>query len=297
MTFVPVATRRGAHTISYAQAAQSRPGRLLIRAVENASGRRRLIARAGGTAVQIAPGQDFWQVMTARFGLRLDIRAGQLEAIPASGPLIVVGNHPFGILDGLMMGHIMSLRRGPDFRVLANSVFCHDRVMDRHLLPISFETTRAAITQNLDARRAALQFLDQGGAIGVFPGGTVSTAPRPFGQPVDPAWRGSTARMIAKSNATVVPLFFDGQTSRLFQIASHLNKNLRLALLIKEFNRRVDSVVPVSIGAPIDSARLQEFAGDPLACMDFLRTMTYALSPTAVDPTVYGYDFEEKHKR
>ena len=55
---------------------------------------------------------------------------------------------------------------------------------------------------------------------------------------MDPGWRGFTARMVAKSNATVVPVFFDGHTSRLFQIASHLHNTLRMGLLIKEFKKR-----------------------------------------------------------
>jgi putative hemolysin len=70
---------------------------------------------------------------------------------------------------------------------------------------------------------------------GFFPGGTVSTAAKPFSKPVDPRWRCFSARMIGKSQATVVPIYFDGQASRLFQVASHLHNSLRRGLLIKEF--------------------------------------------------------------
>lgn len=67
--------------------------------------------------------------------------------------------------------------------------------------------------------------------------------------------------MIAKSNATVVPIYFDGHTSRLFQIASHLHANLRMGLLIKEFRARVDSPVRVAIGDPIPRTMLDPLAG------------------------------------
>ena len=152
----------------------------------------------------------------------------------------------------------------------------------RHLLPISFDEHREALAQNLATRRTALDYLGQGGAIGIFPGGTVSTGARPFSQPMDPGWRSFTARMVAKSDATVVPVYFDGHTSRLFQIASHMHCTLRLGLLIKEFSKRVDTPVRVVIGDPIGRDVLDPLAADAKAMMDFLRKATYELSPKPV---------------
>ncbi|MDX1743340.1 MAG: acyltransferase, partial [Ruegeria sp.] len=135
-----------------------------------------------------------------------------------------------------------------------------------------------------------------GGAIGIFPGGTVSTAVKPFSHPMDPGWRGFTARMVAKSNATVVPVFFDGHTSRLFQIASHLHNTLRMGLLLKEFKKRVDTPVRVVIGDPIKRDVLDPLAKDTRKMMDFLRKATYELSPTPLKSYDYGYEFEERHR-
>ena len=90
--------------------------------MENVTGRLGLIRRAQGYELDIANGQDFWDVMVARYGLSLNIVGGALENIPREGPLILVANHPYGILDGLMMGHMLRHTRG-DFRILANSVF------------------------------------------------------------------------------------------------------------------------------------------------------------------------------
>ena len=194
-----------------------------------------------------------------------------------------------------MLGHILSRTRG-DFRILANSVFRKAEDLDRVLLPIDFGETRAARALNLGTRKEALSYLAAGGAIGVFPGGTVSTAARPFSVPMDPGWRAFTARMVAKSEATVVPLYFDGQTSRLFQLASHLHGTLRLGLLIKEFRKRVDSTVRVAVGEPIPRARLAPLAGDSKAMMDFLRKATYELSPTPLKSLDYGFDFEDRHR-
>lgn len=289
--------RQVARDISYAHSGQTRAGRAMIRAMENATGRLRLIRRAEGYDRDVAAGRDFWEVICARYGLRLDVTRGDLAAIPAEGPLVIVANHPYGILDGLMMGRILSERRGGDFKVLANDVFCRAPDLQRVILSISFDESKEAARANLASRSEALRYLGAGGAIGVFPGGTVSTAARPFSQPMDPSWRNFTAKMIARSGATVVPIFFEGANSRLFQLASHLHVTLRMGMLIREFRARTNGPVRVAIGAPIGPETLSPMASDAKAVMDFLRKATYDLSPTPLDARRLGHEFDAKYRK
>ncbi len=287
--------RHIARDISYAHSAQTKPGRAMIRLMENSTGRLRLIKRADGYERDVANGRSFWSVMADRYGLSLEVTGGSLDNIPKDKPLILIANHPYGILDGLMMGHILAERRG-DFRILAHRVFRKAEDLNRVILPISFDESKEAVRLNLQTRKTALDYLGQGGAIGIFPGGTVSTAVKPFAHPMDPGWRGFTARMIGKSDAVVVPVFFEGHTSRLFQIASHLHNTLRMGLLIKEFRTRVDTPVKVVIGEPIGRDILDPMAKDSKAMMDFLRKATYELSPKPLKSLDYGFEFEEKHR-
>jgi len=287
--------RRKDSQVSYASSAQSRSGQAVIKMIENATGRLHLIQRARDYDAEISQGSSFWEVMVSRYGLSLDVVSGAIAGIPAEGPLVVVANHPFGILDGLIMGYLLSKRRG-DFRILASSVFQDAPDLDRNVLPISFDNTKDAVKLNLETRAKALEFLKAGGAIGVFPGGTVSTAAKPFQRPFDPGWRRFTARMITKSNAAVVPVFFDGQNSRLFQLASHIHYNLRVALLLKEFRRRADKPVKIAIGAAISPATIAGFSDDAQGIMDFLRNETYGLSTQSIAPLAYGFEFEERYK-
>ena len=287
--------RHIARDISYSHSASSKSGRAVIRLMENTTGRLRLIKRADGYEQEVAAGRDFWAVMVERYGLTLDVVGGALANIPRDGPLILIANHPYGILDGLMMGHILSEVRG-DFRILAHKVFRKADDLNRIILPISFDETKDAVQQNIETRKNALDYLGQGGAIGIFPGGTVSTAAKPYSHPMDPRWRGFTARMVAKSRASVVPVFFDGHTSRMFQIASHLHFTLRMGLLIKEFRNRVDTPVRVVVGNPIGRDILDPMARDSKAMMDFLRKATYELSPKPLKSYDYGYEFEERHR-
>jgi len=287
--------REVAREISYANSAVSKGGRAMIRVMENATGRLRLIKAADGYDAEVRQGRDFWSVLVERFKLQLNVVGGSLDNIPREGPVVVIANHPYGILDGLMMGHILAETRG-DFRILAHQVFRKAEDLNKVILPVSFEDTKEALAQNLATRKTALDYLGQGGAIGVFPGGTVSTAAKPFGRPMDPVWRSFTARMIAKSEATVVPIFFDGHNSRLFQLMSHLHYTLRMGLLIKEFRARTNSKVDIVVGEPISRAALDKHAGDAKALMTYLRQTTYALSPHPMDPNARGFEFEDRHR-
>ncbi|SEW15211.1 Putative hemolysin [Cognatiyoonia koreensis] len=289
-------SRHIARDITYASVAKGRSGRAVIKAIENATGRIGLIRKAMGYQDELANGADFWDVMALRYGLSLDVIVGSLSHIPPTGPVVVVANHPYGILDGLMLGHILSARRAGTFKIMANHVFQQAPDLQNAILPVSFAETKDAVRRNLETRSDALAFLGQGGAIGVFPGGTVSTAPGWRRPALDPQWRTFTAKMIARSDAVVVPIFFEGRNSQLFQLASRLNSTLRVGLLIREFKTRVNTPVQVAIGKPIGRDALDQFRQDPTAAMDFLRKATYDLSPSPIDSNQLGYEFEHRYK-
>jgi len=290
-------TSRIAKDISYASAASSRGSRTVVRLLENATGRIGLIRRAHGYEREIESGADFWEVMCRRFEIGIEVIGGSFDTVPTHGPIVIVANHPYGLLDGLALGRILSDRRHGDFKVMAHSIFGRAPELERHLLPIDFSETREAAERNLATRAEALRYLGNGGAIGIFPGGTVSTAARAFDQPLDPVWRSFTAKLIARTDATVIPIYFDGHTSRLFQVASHLHYSLRLGLLIREFRSRVGTSVRVVVGEPVPRARLAAFGSDARALMEDLRRTTYALSPRPVPQGALGHEFEERHAR
>ncbi len=279
-----------AREISYARSARSRAGRAFIRGVENLTGRPRLIKMALGYELEVESGRDFWEVMAERYRLRLEVRSDDLANIPREGPVVAVANHPFGILDGLILGRILSTAR-PSFKIMAHKVFHKSRDLSDVILPIDFDETKEAQQSNLRTRKESLAYLGAGGCVGIFPGGTVSTSSKLWNRAMDPAWKTFTAKMIQRSRARVVPIFFDGQNSRLFQIASHAHYTLRMALLINEFDRSVGEPVRVRIGAPVEPDALAAFRGDSKGLMDHLREATYRLSETPIEDLGYGRDF------
>lgn len=261
---------------SFTYAAPSDPGwkRALIRSIEAVSGQRRLRRIYLDYRKDSDHAASFWVNAVSRLGLEIRFDERRLAAIPASGPLVVVANHPFGVIDGIVLAWLLEQVRS-DFKVLVNSVLARAEEARPYLLPIDFAVTESAKRMNLASRAAARSLLDEGGAVVVFPGGTVSTASTPSGKAFDPAWKPFTARLIARSGAAVVPVYFPGQNSRLFQVASLLHPALRLALFFHEARNKMDGRIDVEIGETIQASELPQ--GQPVASIEELRARTYAL--------------------
>lgn len=250
--------------------------RLAIGALEKATGRDQIkrLYRAHQESGWGAGG--FFE--TAIRALSLDVRYddAKLAAIPKTGPLVVVANHPFGLLDGIVMCALMQKAR-PDFLVLTNAVLMRAPEMATRMLPVDFTETAQARQTNVATRAAAQRHLLDGGAVVIFPAGAVSTSPDWFGRKpaIDRPWSPFAARLVSKVQAPVVPIFFRGQNSALFHFASHIHINLRLALFFHEARRRIGAVMPVEIGEAIPFERLAGL--DRQALTSELRRATYAL--------------------
>ena len=153
--------------------------------------------------------------------------------IPREGPIIFIANHPFGVVDGLALGEIISKVRDK-FAILVNAVLCRNPQLDPFLLPIDFREIPEAMKTNINTRQEAINRLLNGEAIAIFPSGAVATAPFPGKEPVDLEWKRFVVKLITQSKATVIPLYFHGNNSFWFQLASYIHMNLRLGLLLFE---------------------------------------------------------------
>ena len=144
-----------ARDISYASSARGPAGRILIRSIENITGRIGLIRRAKDYDKEVENGRNFWDVIIERYNLKVNVTNGDLNYIPKKGPVVIVSNHPFGILDGLIMGYVLSHTR-KEFKIIANRVFRKARDLDNVILPISFEENREDTQDNGYARPVAV---------------------------------------------------------------------------------------------------------------------------------------------
>lgn len=206
-----------------------------------------------------------------------------LDEIPATGGLLLVANHPFGVVDGLTVGHLGMQLRG-NVRILTNSLLCRVPEVDPYLLPVDFSGTPEARRLTADTRRQAAALLAAGKVVAVFPAGGVATANKPLtGRAVDSPWHPFVGRLATIPGVTTLPLHFSGQNSRLFQIASHTSYPLRVALIFHETRRRIGQPVELRLGTPVMAADLAKLDRDQVAAELRRRCMALA-SPALKDP-------------
>lgn len=266
-----------AKTFTYSSPHQNPVQRGFIKSIEKLTGQIRIwnLYREY-TNEDPALHENFWDAAVKKLNLNVEYDARQLHLIPKTGALVVVANHPYGVLDGLIITQLMKRVRN-DFKVLTNSVLCQAPEAKDDLLPIDFSETPEALALNLDTRKKARAILKSGGCIVVFPAGGVSTIPTwKHKVAQDTAWQPFIGRLIIESRAAVTPVFFEGQNSRLFQWASLFSPTLRLALFFKEVVDKIGWPIGVRLGDTIPFTELENIKDKNDLC-HHLRGLTYAL--------------------
>lgn len=217
----------------------------------------------------------------AELGVSVSCSAADLSRIPREGPLVIVANHPFGALDGLILLDLLQRVR-PDVRILANYLLGRIPELREASCFVDPFGGGAAARRNLGPTRAALRWVEQGHALCVLPAGEVSSLSLRAMRVRDPQWRPTAARILRRSGATCVPIFVAGRNSAVFQAAGLIHARLRTVLLPAELLRGRRRRVRVCIGNPIDAASLRRHADDA-ALTAYLRMRTNLLAIRAED--------------
>ena len=226
--------------------------RWITQSVEILLGRRRLERHYVALKDQKLTPLSFFREAQNISGVNLEGNHQALRHLNNRGPLLFLANHPFGILDGLILCNLVS-EIGGDFRVVINSLLCQDRDLAPHFLPIDFAGTREAERRNIRTKQLAGAALNDGTPLILFPSGTVSTATRfGLGPVTDTHWTTFAAKLVLRYQPTVVPVFFHGQNSRAFHIASHIAEPLRMAMLMHEALRRFNTTIHVDVGEALE---------------------------------------------
>lgn len=260
---------------TYSTPQQSWPRRTMIRMVERLSGRARFerIYRTWQQSPRDGQETVFTSAIKA-LGVRHNVTTDELARIPATGPLLVVSNHPYGIVDGLLIGHLISTRRA-DVKLICHSLLAQPAEAKDILLPIDFGPGTDARRTSAETRRRAVEWLDQGHVVIIFPAGGVATSIKPLrGTAVDFVWHPFIARLARRAGVKTLAMYVDGQNSRLFQAASHLSYPLRVALIFYETKRVMRRVVKVTIADPLELAQAEK-----VDLVAQLRALTYGMAP------------------
>jgi putative hemolysin len=264
-------------SFTYASDEVGRISQRIIRGVEKITGQPRIRRLYEDYAKLGRPPELFWGDATAALRLSVDLIAGSIRALPAEGPQIVIANHPFGVVDGIVLCWLVSQVRG-DYKIMTHSILYQAPEVRSHVIPIDFSGTDQALAGNLKSRREARDLLAGGGCLIVFPAGAVATARRLLGPAEERPWGTFTAKTALQTGADVLPVFFSGQNSRLYQMAACLNQTLKLSLLFHEVHNKIGRRLGVAIGERIPNTTLRAI-GDLRAITEFLKERTHRLKP------------------
>lgn len=225
---------------------------------------------------------DFYQTILEEMNCSLEVKNS--ENIPQSGGAIIVGNHPLGGIEGIAMGEILHRVR-PDIKIMANYLL--GRIPEFHETMIFVDPfgTKDSQKANLKGLKEAIQWVKNGGILGIFPAGEVSHYQSEFGAIVDPEWSTTVARIANITKAPIIPMFTKGHNSTLFQIAGLIHPRFRTLLLPKELLKLQGSSIHISFGKSISSKTIASFHSDAEATT-YCRQRTYLIEHQQNDDLV-----------
>ena len=219
-------------------------------------------------------GREFADHLLENMGITIDVSPEQLESIPKEGGFVVVSNHPFGGIEGVMLLSVIAKVR-PDFKLMANFILAHIPNLKECFFAVNPFTDNPEWKSSLGGIKGAMQHIASGYGLGVFPAGEVS---RYHGQdyPEDLPWSTSIARIIKNAGVPVIPVFWDGRNSKLFYAVDKIHSMLGTARLTRELANKHYTCFNLQIGKPIMPAEIATYE-KPADLAAYLRSRSYAL--------------------
>ncbi|WDE98525.1 GNAT family N-acetyltransferase [Lentisphaera profundi] len=203
----------------------------------------------------------------------IDLNEQDIANIPKTGPVVIVSNHPFGGIDGLILLRLIKRVR-PDVKIMANHFLSQIEAVNQDCIYVD------AFKRNNDKNhrpiRESLQFLKNGGLLAVFPAGAVSHYHHEDHRVSDDEWNPAIFRMAKIAAASVVPVHFKGRNSLLFNTLGMIHPLIRTALLPRELSRE-GRKISVKVGSLINPIKIKSFKDDEQG-ISFLRLQTLLLN-------------------
>ena len=222
-----------------------------------------------------AKGLDFINAVIEVLGIKFEFNEEELKRLPTKGAFITVSNHPLGGADGILLLKLLTDVR-PDFKVLANFLLQKIKPIEDCFIGVNPFDDERDLTANIKGLKLALEQLQAGSPVGIFPAGEVSTYRLGKKKVADREWQPSAIKFIRKAQVPVVPIYFEGFNSRLFYLLARIHPLLRTAKLPSELLNKNKKTIKIRIGTPISVKEQNEFE-ELEQYGRFLRAKTYSL--------------------
>ncbi len=224
---------------------------------------------------EVENSKQFVNELLSMMGITVRMMNDDIKRIPHHGRVIVVANHPFGGLEGIILASVLTEVR-PDVKIMANYLLRVFQPLKDLFFFVDPFGKQNSISNNIRPLREVRQWVNEEKMLVIFPAGTVSHLQLEKKEVTDPSWSTTVARLLRKTQASVLPVFFAGANGYLFQILGLIHPLLRTALLPREFINKQGKTVTLKIGKVIPWERLRLFADDR-DLTDYLRVKTYSL--------------------
>lgn len=229
-------------------------------------------------SLQGLPDADFVKEAIKTINAKIRIRSKELKLIPTTGPVILIANHPYGGLDGIILYDMLKKVR-PDFKIMASKMLKLFPELQEHFLFVDVFSEKSV--SNINPLKKACRHLRENGLLAVFPAGEVSCYQLTKKKVTDKEWNDSVARLARKSGAQIVPVHFSGGNSLSFHMAGFVHPLLRTVLLPRQMMKK-NRKIRLRVGEPLKSKTIKQFNSADELCR-FLRLKTYLLSEKPAD--------------
>ena len=274
--YIPYDKRR----LSYANTFPNPAKRGVIRSMEWTTGKLRLLRLIRRFEKEgVETGQGFWPHALRVMGITLETPAEEIARIPATGPVVIVANHPHGLVDGMVLAELIGRVR-TDYKILTRSLLTGIPEIEQFMIPVPFPHEEDSIQKSLTMRKTTMAHLAAGGVVALFPSGVVASSDTWWGPAIERDWNPFTAKMILKSGATVVPIRFPGANSRAYQIADKISATIRQGLLLHEVVHALNKTQRPHVGVPFEPDHILARKSAPRELMSWMRDATLDLGRT-----------------
>lgn len=222
---------------------------------------------------------QFFEHAIKELGVRYECGQKSMQNIPEIGPFIVIANHPFGGIDGLLLLQTLIAKR-PDIKFFGNFLLQKIIPIESYIFPVNPFENQPEYASSISGIRQALMHLENGCCLGIFPAGEVSSLNFSRQEITDKKWSNTIIKFIKKANVPVLPIHISGRKSTYFNVLDVLHPELRTLKLPSEIFNKKDKIIKLTIGNPISTEDQSDFS-DIEQFGRYLRVMTYLPSMAA----------------